>query len=439
MKERVRSLVSSLVKTGINDSQDLIEQQRLIVFNKVLLAILAALVFMTISDLLTGNGTILLSIGNILIIIFLFALLYYRLQNWALLIFTTLMPVQLFVLNVYYGEALNINYVYPAYVIIVLLSFDSLWLKVSLSAFILSLQVGGIYYLRYYGSIIEKDIPLMDGIFILLLPVLGLSYLVLTQVNAIKRLYEGQKKVSMELEKKNRELSRLVQQNEDKNHLLAIIAHDLKGPASSFVNLTKNITYLIEKNQPERLQDLAHGFEVSGYKLYYTISNLLDWVTTQQGEIVAIKESFELSGLIEGILSRLEYQLRHKNVFIQLALRQGHLLHTDKHILQIIVLNIISNAIKYSRDEGKVTIRSQKQEQYDVIEIEDEGVGMDKEVMETIKSGQIVTRPGTKNEKGHGIGLRICFSLIEHLNGRISINVEKANGATFSIHIPRGV
>ncbi|MCG8330518.1 MAG: HAMP domain-containing histidine kinase [Chitinophagales bacterium] len=436
MIEYVQTLIERILKLGQDEHLDFFDQLRLRVFNIVLLMMAFAAAIMVIGDLWAGNETVYYSAFGLIFILFLFVLVGYKLHEGALLMFCTLVPLGLFFISIFYGIEMNINYSYFAFILVVLLSFKKNITKVLLTIFIFSLQVIGIYYYRYYGSIIEKDIPLLDGLIFLILPSLGVGILVLKQVNALNGLYEKEKKTSLELERKNEALSSVIKQLEDKNHLLATIAHDLKGPASNFLNLSKNVSYLIRSGQVERLQRLAQGFEDSGYKLYYNITNLLNWVVSQRKGIVANKRSINLWFLIKEIMESLSEQIKLKNITIEVDIDTDHHLNTDRNIIKIILLNLLTNAIKYSYENGIVKIVVTSSEGFQHISVIDYGIGMDAIQLDKIKKHDLFSVQGTINESGHGIGLEICFYLAPYIDGEINILSQPGEGAKFTLIIP---
>ncbi|GJM35280.1 MAG: hypothetical protein DHS20C18_42810 [Saprospiraceae bacterium] len=416
---------------------DFYDQLKFRAFNQSLAAILVATLIMLVSDIIEKNETLIYTLFGVLLTLFIFVFMHYGWYFLAALLFSGLYPSLLFILSIFYGEDLNISYAYFAFIVIILLSIEELWLKISLCVYIFIIQVSEIYYNRYYGSIIEKDIPLMDGLLILILPTIGVGILVLSQVSAIKNLYDKQKVINRELNDKNKELTKMVKQNESQNNLLAIIAHDLKGPAATFNNLTKNIAFLIKNEQPERLEKMAYGFEIAGTKLYYTISNLLNWVTSQRGDIISEKRMFLLPSLLEEIKESLHAQIQFKKVTIQISTEKEHALATDRNILRIILFNILNNAIKFSKTNDKIEIRTSRDSTFDTIAIVDHGVGIGPIMIEKIQSEEIISVQGTHHEKGHGIGLKICFALIQHIKGKITIESEIGQGSVFTVYVPR--
>jgi signal transduction histidine kinase len=422
---------------GVDDRQDFYDRLKYRTFNQVLIAIMFALGIMIVSDIIQKNETFIYSVLALLLTLVPLLLQYFHRQLWAALFFCTVYPFLLFVVSIFYGEEMNINYVYFAFVIIVLLAFENAGLKISLSVYIFLLQLIGIYYTRYYGSIIEKDIPLLDGILILILPTLGVGILIVKQVGAIKDLYDQQKRINAELEIKNQQLIKLISQNDSKNRLLAIIAHDLKGPAYAFNNLTKNFAYLVKKERPKEIEKWAHNFEAAGTKIYYTISNLLNWVISQSENIVSIESKFPLAFLLQEVVESLDFQNREKKVIVEYAPGSLPELATDRNILKIILFNILHNAVKFSEPGGTVLVEAAGDCSFDVVRIIDNGPGMDAETIAGIQNTGTTYIRGTLDEKGHGIGLKTCLVLVRYLGGRICIESEWGKGSVFGIYLPK--
>ncbi len=434
---RLKKFLNWTTNMGIGPKLDFYDQLKFRAFNKALLAVLAAFLMMTIFDIFEHNETLIYSVLGLLLVVFIFVLSHLRLHIIGALIFAVVYPILLFFLTITYGDELNITYAYFAFIVIVLLAFESLWLKILLSLFIFSLQVVSIYYTRFYGSIIEKEIPFLDGILVLVLPSFGVGILILMQVTAIKKLYQDQIKINEELEIKNQELTASLEQNEAKNHLLAIVAHDLKEPASTFINLTQNLAYTIRKEKPEELEKIAHNFEISGTKLYHIISNLLSWVTVQQGDLSSHPDQSNLLALVNEVIQTLSLQAEEKNITIRYAGSQPVEFVTDGNILKIILFNLLSNAIKFTYTGGEVVISYQTTGDDHIIEVIDFGQGIKGDVLQKIQAGEIISTKGTSDEKGYGIGLKICYALIEKLNGKLEVSSELKKGSTFRVYIPK--
>lgn len=439
MRPWLEIIINRISSIGIADSDSAYDQLKYKVFNQGVFAIVIALVIMIVSDLISKNETILYTVLLLFFMLVLIGLIYLNKHNLVVFLFSTIFPALLLIISIFYGEEMNLNYVYFAFIVVAILSFDQTWVKIILATFILILQGVGIYFNRFYGSIIEKDIPILDGILILILPTFGISLLILSQVSTIKKLYDQQKDANAKLEQQNRSLTTLVQQNEAKNKLLAIIGHDLKSPASSFLNLTQKIAYLIKTEQPQQIEKMAVSFEMAGTKLFYTVNNLLSWVTAQMDDISVVRNEFKLGCLVNEVLESLEFQKQIKKVNIVLGFDATYTLTTDWNILKIILLNLLSNAIKFSEPGGEVRISISEKENYSVVEVSDVGPGIKPEVIKKIKNQEIVSSLGTKQEEGHGIGLKICFSIIQYIEGKLEIESILGKGTTMKVFLPKTV
>ena len=233
------------------------------------------------------------------------------------------------------------------------------------------------------------------------------------------------------LRKSKKQAERL---NASKNQLFAVLAHDLKGPAMSFDNLAKKVSYLITTEQPERLLELAAHFEQSGNRLKYVLNNLLDWALSQKDQFVNTPEQIEMAPLIESVVEGLGYLWKPKQIEIRKNLTGGSQCVCDENAFLIIVRNLLHNAIKYSEPGGTVEVRAHASGKRAVVEIEDRGVGMEAEMAREIKAGgRVESRLGTEGEKGNALGLQTCLKLIKRNGGEIYINSKKGEGTVFKI------
>jgi signal transduction histidine kinase len=126
-----------------------------------------------------------------------------------------------------------------------------------------------------------------------------------------------------------------------------------------------------------------------------------------------------------------------KNVHLISYVKEKTIIETDSEILDTILRNLISNAIKFSKEGGRVIINYKLKNQYIMISVEDNGTGMDKRMQELLfkTSGNISTY-GTFKEKGTGIGLILCFELLKKLKGKIYVKSEPGKGSAFTFTIP---
>ncbi|HFA50185.1 MAG TPA: hypothetical protein ENJ95_14335 [Bacteroidetes bacterium] len=230
---------------------------------------------------------------------------------------------------------------------------------------------------------------------------------------------------------KNRQLEKL---NASKNRLFATLAHDLKGPAMSFNNLTKKINYLIKKGDPEQLLELGEYFERSGNRVNRVLSNLLDWAVSQKDQFVNNPENIDIAAISENIINDLKYFSEPKKIKINNGIKKEHIAYCDENAFSIIIRNLLHNAIKYSFPDNQINLRSYKKGNNIAIEIQDYGVGMDGRLIKKILRGDAVNSTrGTGDEKGNALGLQTCTKLIECNNGKLCIESKEGEGTKFTV------
>lgn len=243
------------------------------------------------------------------------------------------------------------------------------------------------------------------------------------------------------LEKSNEELTLSEKQLKklllDKDKFFSIIAHDLKSPLQSLLG---NIEYLrdeFEEMDKSESEIFVNNTYKSAKSLYSLIENLLEWSRIQLEKLELNIEAFKISDLIDKVVAQLENLILSKNIELVIEIDDSQNLTSDKNILEIIIRNILSNAIKFSYENSKIIIQHFVSDQMINISFRDFGIGMCESVQEKLFcDSETISTNGTKNEKGTGLGLMLCKELIEELNGTIEISSEVKKGSIFTIKFP---
>lgn len=223
-----------------------------------------------------------------------------------------------------------------------------------------------------------------------------------------------------------------------KERLFSIIAHDLINPFNAIIGFTQLLKNELDSMKSEEVKKLLENISQSAINQHSLLRNLLDWSRTQLNEIKIKKEMFNVNRCVIEIIETLKLVSDSKNVEIinKTDLRQH--IYSDKKMLMIILNNIISNAIKYSYQNGKIIIKSKEEKIYVTLEIKDFGTGIRKEKTEDIFDMKLkIIETGTKGEKGSGLGLLVCKEFIDKLGGRIWVESEIGKGSTFFISLPK--
>ena len=234
-----------------------------------------------------------------------------------------------------------------------------------------------------------------------------------------------------QIEEKNKELQKM---NDTKEKLFSIISHDLRSP----IGQLKNSLDLVKREymSPETFQQISVKLSSEVDRLHSTLDNLLRWSISQLQGIKATPERISLANLLEQKLMVFQQVAEQKSIKLILEDVNRYVWADPDHLL-LVLRNLISNAIKYSYPDGEILIRSYSKDQQVIIEVIDNGMGMSEEVKAAIfQHDNIISNTGTANEKGTGLGLKLCKEFIEKNNGQIWIEHAEQKGITFCISLP---
>ncbi|OIN55931.1 sensor histidine kinase [Arsenicibacter rosenii] len=214
-----------------------------------------------------------------------------------------------------------------------------------------------------------------------------------------------------------------------KDKLFNILSHDLRSPVSSVKILLENLA-----DQYKEKTEIRYAADYVD-KVYLNLDNLLHWSRLQRSGWKLYFSETDINSIVSAILTNFMRDVAVKQVDIAVDLAPVRL-YSDEYLLEIILRNIIQNAIKFSHTGGKIHIRSRLLDTYCYISIEDFGVGMPDDVIKSIADGHIPSTKGTLGEKGTGIGLEICNELAKLLQGALTFRSNPGKGTIVTVCIP---
>ncbi|VAW17253.1 FIG00651925: hypothetical protein [hydrothermal vent metagenome] len=263
---------------------------------------------------------------------------------------------------------------------------------------------------------------------------LAILLVLLTITLLVRRSEKTQKSLNKKLNSKKIDLEKsegeLRETNETKDKLFSIIGHDLRGPIGAFqglLQLLKND----EINQKEFMEfvpklrkDIDH--------ISFTLNNLLSWGQTQMNGSVTKPSIVSLESLVTDNINLLSEIADAKSIKMISQLSKNTLAWSDTDQIDIVIRNLMSNALKFTPKNGMVTIVAQEKNAFWEICIRDTGVGIDQETQNKLfaKNANITTY-GTDNEKGTGLGLSLCKEMVEKNNGTIWVESVLRKGTCF--------
>lgn len=244
-----------------------------------------------------------------------------------------------------------------------------------------------------------------------------------------------EQKKAEKVQKQNED--RLEKLNATKDKLFSIIAHDLRSPFNSILGFSE---LLIENNdkydaaESGRYLELIHS---SAKNTLVLLDNLLNWAKAQTGQIIFKPKKIILSSEFRIIIEQLNTIAQIKNISLKYNCTDEIEVYTDENLLNIVIRNLVSNAIKFTNKGGKVTVSAISEQNHTKITISDNGIGMSEETRKKLFDVSMnITSLGTANEKGSGIGLLLCSEFIKLLGDEIWVESEEGVGSQFHFTIP---
>jgi PAS domain S-box-containing protein len=231
----------------------------------------------------------------------------------------------------------------------------------------------------------------------------------------------------------NTELERL---NRTKDKFFSIIAHDLRNPFNAiigFSSLLKNDYHELDDREKLNLLDLIN---VSSETAFNLLENLLQWARTQTNRIAYEPESFNLHELVSSNMNLHAIMAQKKQLILQNQVGSDLFVYADKNMINTVLRNLISNAIKFSEPEGVVRVNATEVNDQVEVSVADTGVGMNNEGLSKLfRIDTYYSTSGTQGESGTGLGLIICKEFVEKNNGRIKASSTPGKGTTMTFSI----
>ena len=231
--------------------------------------------------------------------------------------------------------------------------------------------------------------------------------------------------------------SRLQELNATKDKFFSIIAHDLKSPFNSIIGFSNLLIRQIEEKDYAAIERYASIIQSSSQQAMDLLMNLLEWSRAQTGHIVFTPEKIDFAASINQVTELLFAFAQQKSITIYSETSVNLSFFADKAMINTILRNLISNAIKFTNVGGEIIISAKQMLNDLVVSVSDNGIGMDEETTSKLfRIDQHHSTLGTEKEKGTGLGLLLCKEFIEKHGGRIWVESEPRKGSKFHFSIP---
>ena len=254
---------------------------------------------------------------------------------------------------------------------------------------------------------------------------------------AISRTIE-RKRVEQE---KSRLIEELREMNTSKDKLIALISHDLRSPFNSLLGFSEILNSEYESLTHDEIQEYLKVIYESSKNLFNMTNNLLQFSRIQMGRVECNPTKLNLSKIIKSAVNMLKGNAIKKQINLMLEVENDLVVYADEDMMNSIMQNLISNAIKFTLKGGDIKISAVKinaegNQKAVEIAVHDSGIGISESGINLIFSNAIHSTPGTDKEYGTGLGLLLVREFIEKNGGKLVIKSTPQSGSTFSFRLP---
>lgn len=231
--------------------------------------------------------------------------------------------------------------------------------------------------------------------------------------------------------------SRLAELNSMKDKFFSIIAHDLRSPFNTIVGFSSLLIKKIKDEKFNEAEVLAQNILDSSELTMDLLANLMDWSRNETGRLDFNPQHYSLTNQINKIVELFSPTASQKDISLNLLNSDDILIYADFSMIDTVIRNLISNAIKFTYQGGQITINTSETNNKTLVEVTDSGVGIEEEnIKKLFRIDKNYSTEGTQYEKGTGLGLTLCKEFIEKHGGEISVTSELGKGSVFSFTIP---
>ena len=264
------------------------------------------------------------------------------------------------------------------------------------------------------------------------------------RVHSMLKLSESMKKIkeqNEELQNQKEEIEakniKLIELNATKDKFFSIIAHDLRSPFQAILGFSQLLEMKVYNQNQEITLNFVQNIRKSAENTLKLLVNLLEWARSQTGKIKFSPQIFSIGNLVNEAILLADSAASNKNITISSTLTEDFKIYADRNMINTVLRNLISNAIKFTTRNGKIVLKVSILDNAVLIVVSDTGIGIVPEKMQKLFNiNEKVYSDGTEDEKGTGLGLILCKEFVEKHGGTIWVESEVGKGSDFKFTIP---
>lgn len=258
-----------------------------------------------------------------------------------------------------------------------------------------------------------------------------------------RKLEKLVKERTEELEWLNDELKKsennLLELNATKDKFFSIVAHDLKNPLAAITGFSDLIVNNYESFTHEEFIEISNDIYRTSKQLHNLLDNLLTWSRSQSGAITYSPQKFDIYTEIDMVIQIMAAPIQVKDLTVISDVQKNSYVYADENMVNTIIRNLISNAVKFTPEGGQIYIRCNFEDGFATISVEDTGIGISEEDIKKLFRIDVQhTSIGTSNEPGTGLGLVLSKEFVEKNNGKIWVESKLSVGSKFIFTLPIG-
>jgi signal transduction histidine kinase/ligand-binding sensor domain-containing protein len=252
-----------------------------------------------------------------------------------------------------------------------------------------------------------------------------------------QQIEEQTERLETQKEKLEYANSHLTQLNSTKDKFFSIIAHDLKNPFNTILGFSELLSTKYQRLSEEKKLKYSEVIYDSSRNIYSLLENLLQWARTQTDKIAFEPIVFDLKQIVDQNIMLLKENLTDKKITINHNIKDECKVYADRNMINAVIRNILTNAIKFTNINGEILIKSIEKNGVIEVSIKDNGIGMsEEEIGKLFRVDVNFSRSGTGGETGTGLGLILCKEFVEKNGGSIRVESKPQEGSNFLFTLP---
>lgn len=241
---------------------------------------------------------------------------------------------------------------------------------------------------------------------------------------------------SKEIIKKDAE--KLAKLNAEKDRFFSIISHDLRNPFNGCLMATELLSTRYNELSPEEIAAFIAALHDAATNMNKLLDNLLNWAQLQMGTLKTKLQPVDLTIAISNAVDLQKSVVVKKEITISQKIDSSAKAKADPGMVDMILRNLISNAIKFTPARGEIVIQVEETANEIAVKVKDTGIGMNKTLQNKLfRIHEKVSRPGTEGEQSTGLGLVLSFDMTQRMNGSLSVESEEGKGSVFTLTLPK--